>query len=805
MFRSLRPVLLALGLLLAAGAVAQTPPADRSRPPLNQGTPGVDQISNPPPVTPSRTEAGSEEGMTAEEYRLERLRERLRQEEEQEPWDPNRISEFQRFIASATGKKLRVFGQGFFRRVPATYAPLDRIPVPQDYIIGPGDELWVRAWGQVEIDYHAMVDRNGNLYVPRIGNIAVAGLRYGQLQPFVRAQIERVFKNFDLDVTVGRVRSVQVYVVGNAQRPGTYTVSSLSTLVNAIFASGGPAASGSMRRIQLKRGNSVVTEFDLYDLMMRGDRSRDVPLDAGDVILFLPVGPQVAVTGSVNVPAVYEIKESSTLGDILQYTGGLTPTAAGQKASIERIDDRKVRSADEFALDEAGLKRVLRDGDLITIRSIVPRFQNVVVLRGNVADPGRYPWKPGMRVSDLIPSREFLLTRDYWEHLALAESGRLQERLEQEKSGAGPLETQLAGSARGQEALTPGVVQGAGQTHRSLGAPPDARGRFSANTIIRSGPDINWDYAVIQRIDPNDLSTDLITFNLGRALDRTSSSDDVVLQPGDIVNIFSQDDMQVPTAKRNIFVRLEGEISAAGVYKAEPGETLRSLVQRAGGLTANAYLHGAEFTRDSVRKQQQSRLDEFIRQAERDVEIATSDRTQNVAGTEDAATLRARLESQRALVERLKELRATGRVILNIKPDQNSVEALPDIILEDGDRLVVPYVPATVNVVGAVYNSNAFLYRPGRTVNDYLRMAGGATRSGDAARTFVILADGSTVAAGRSGGWFQNSLKDRVLMPGDTVVVPEQFNRSGLLKGLKDWSQVFAQFALGAAAIKVLQ
>ena len=291
---------------------------------------------------------------------------------------------------------------------------MDRIPVTPEYLIGPGDELLVRAWGQIDVNYRAVVDRTGAIYLPKIGPISVAGVRYDQLNTYMKAAISRVFKNFDLDVTLGRLRAVQVFVVGQVRRPGSYTVSSLSTLVNALFASGGPSKRGSMRHILLKRQGKDVSDFDLYDLIAFGDKSKDVQLLSGDVILVPPVGRLVALAGSVNVPGIYELKEHETLGEILGYAGGFTTTASGQKTFIDRIDDRRVRHTAELDLSSAGLKTELKDGDIVRLLHISPRFDNAITLRGNVAVPGRYPWRQGMRVKDLIPSRDALVTQEFW-------------------------------------------------------------------------------------------------------------------------------------------------------------------------------------------------------------------------------------------------------------------------------------------------------------------------------------------------------------------------------------------------------
>ncbi|MBN9616216.1 MAG: SLBB domain-containing protein, partial [Acidobacteriales bacterium] len=323
---------------------------------------------------------------------------------------------FQLAVANSTGKMLPIYGVNLFRKLPSTFAPLNMVPVTPDYVIGPGDELLVQAWGQVTLNSRYTVDRSGNIYIPQVGSLHVAGLTFAQIQGYLKAQMGRVFRNFDLNVNMGSLRSIQIFVVGQARRPGSYVISSLSTLTNALFATGGPTPQGSMRHIQLKRSGKVVVDFDLYDLLQHGDKSKDVQLLPGDVIYIPPVGPQVAVAGSVNVPAIYELKsaDTSTVGDVLGLAAGLTNVASDEKVRIERVDDHRMRSISEVTLDTQGRATVLRDGDLLEVDAIVNQYRNAVTLRGNVANPGRYVWKPGMRIRDLLPNKDALITRDYW-------------------------------------------------------------------------------------------------------------------------------------------------------------------------------------------------------------------------------------------------------------------------------------------------------------------------------------------------------------------------------------------------------
>jgi protein involved in polysaccharide export with SLBB domain len=332
------------------------------------------------------------------------------------PVAPEPLTEFQKFAATTTGQILPIYGANLFRTVPSTFAPLDLTPVPPDYVLGPGDELRIRVWGQVNFQSNVRVDRAGEIYmpVPQVGPVHVAGLPYSELDGRLRQAVGRVYKNFDLAVDVGRIRAIQVYVAGAARRAGVYTVSSLSTLIDALFASGGPSVQGSLRHIQVRRGAETVTDFDLYSFLIRGDKSKDIKLLGGDVIYIPPVGPQAAVVGSVRNPAIYELKEDESLADLIADAGGASATASQARVSIERIEEHNERRAMEVAYDTTGLATKVRQGDLIRVFSIVPKYSQTVTLRGNTANPGRFAWHPGMRVSELIPDKDSLITRNYW-------------------------------------------------------------------------------------------------------------------------------------------------------------------------------------------------------------------------------------------------------------------------------------------------------------------------------------------------------------------------------------------------------
>jgi len=702
------------------------------------------------------------------------------------PEPAQRPTEFQDFVTTSVGRKLPIYGYSLFDRVPTTFAPIDRVPVTADYVIGPGDELLVRAWGQIDLDAKLIVDRGGEVYLPKVGSLAVAGLKYDQLQEYCRTAVGRVFRNFDLNVSLGQLRSIQVFVVGQARRPGNYTVSSLSTLVNTLFASTGPSATGSMRHILLKRNNSVVTEFDFYDLLLKGDKSKDVRLLPGDVIYIPAVGPSIAVAGSVKVPAIYEMRDRTSLGDAIEMAGGLATTADKQRIVIERIENRSTRKVEEFPLDDQELERELKDGDMVRVFSLSPRFENGVTLRGNVARPGRYEWRPGLRIKDLIPNQDALVTRAYW----LGNN-----------SISTPFENSDQPDSRSRNREHPESKPRNGEDSEPLPGNEVKRESLFRNEVKRDVPEINWDYAVIQRLDPQDLTTRLIPFDLGKVVLEDDEPSNLALEPSDIVTIFSQADLEVPLERRSKFVRLEGEFKASGVYKVESDETLRHLVTRVNGLTPNAYLYGSEFTRESVRAQQQKGLDQLADSLEHDIDrSAVSPST----SPDEATEKRTQVEAQRQLVDKLRQVKATGRVVLELKPDAAGADALPNMTLEDGDRFMVPHRPSTVDVLGAIYNNNSFLYRMDKSVGAYLQQAGGPTRQADKGRMLIIRADGSVLSKQSVGGLWNGGFEARRLMPGDAIVVPERLSQGATLKALKDWSQVFSQFALGAAAVKVI-
>lgn len=713
---------------------------------------------------------------------------------------PPVTSEFQKFVTESLGKALPVFGAEFFSNTPSTFAPVQNTPVPSDYPLGPGDEVLIRGWGTIDIDYRATIDRNGLVNIPTVGSVVLGGVKAGDAEGVIQQAVAKLYKGVNLNVNFGQLRAITVYVVGQANRPGTYTVSSLSTLVTALFASGGPNANGSMRRVEVKRGGKVAATLDLYDFIAKGDRSADIKLRDGDTIYIPAAAGFVALTGKVNTPAIYELRDGrDSVQTMLDFAGGLPVVADPRRAFLERVEPGKnqPRSVEQFALEGAGLSRSLKNGDVLNVVAITPDFSNAVVLRGNVEQPIRAAFKPGMRVSDLIPSRQMLVTRSALNRqnavAKVDESDNLQDRrtaLQQQNNALGISGTKPLGARDDDAEETPVAAR--------IGAMLD---------------EVNWEYAVIERINRADLSVSLIPFNLGRMFENPNGADNVELQPGDTVTIFSQRDMAVPVDKRRVFVRIEGEVNVPGVYQMSPGDNLQALIARAGGPTANAYLFGSAFYREQVRKEQEVNQEKAASRLETQLRSEQSRVLANVRSTSAAdvqlaeARRQADMQTARETIARFRQMKPSGRIAFGLSPDMRSQDQMPKLKLENGDRLVVPARPDFVHVIGSVNTESSVLWRPGMTVNDYLNKAG-MTPDADADNVFVIRVDGS-IASGSSTSWYSRGIGGLEVVPGDNIVVPEKIDKetawSRFTVGLREWSQILANLGLGAAAIKTLK
>ncbi|MEQ1682321.1 MAG: SLBB domain-containing protein [Burkholderiaceae bacterium] len=732
---------------------------------------------------------------------------------------PAKPGEFQKFVEAATGRLLPLFGSSFFTDNTDSFSPVDNVPVSADYTVGPGDEIMLRAWGSIDVDYRTKVDRNGLLSLPKIGSFNVAGVKASELEKHLRAQIGRLYTNFNLSVSLGQLRGVKVFIVGPARKPGVFTLASQSTMLSAIVLAGGPAPNGSMRKVLLRRDGRVVSELDIYEFLVQGDKSKDIQLAAGDVVVFQAAGARVALNGALDTPAIYELKAlQEPVREVLRYAGGTLLLANPNRAQLERIDPEQLKAArfvETFKLDGNGLQKPLRDGDVLTLLAISPQFANAVTLRGHVAQPLRYPFTPGMRIRDLIPDRDALISPDFYRRKNL-----LVQVLEDEDDVRADLANPGATPANATAQQTPArsadpLPANATSTTRSRAEQARRKQDKVVVDASKKAPtalfdELNWDYAVIERLNTQDLSTHVIPFNLGKVVLQGDAANNIELMSGDVVTVYSQKDIRVPVSRQTRLVSLEGEVASPGVYQLQAGDTLKSVIARAGGFTPQAYLYGLEFSREETRQRQRENLAAAIVrleslsavQAARD---AANRRDDAVGASSTTAVSNAATQAQLA---RLRNLQPNGRIALELDVDAATLAALPELPLEGGDRIVVPSRPGFVTVAGAVVNSNAFLWKAGRTAGEYLRLAG-ADEAAEPDNMFILRADGTVSHAGDKRSFFgRSSLQSQVMQPGDALIVPSQLDFEtwgrAFVRHLKDFAQIFSGFGIGIAAIHTL-
>ncbi len=780
-----------------------------------------------------------------------------------------RTTDFQEFVRASNGQSLRLYGYDLFSQ--ASFGSTQSMPVPDNYVLGPGDELSVLVTGLVEFDQKLVIDRNGRVIIPKVGPLVLAGVSYSNSESVLSEHIGKVYRNFKVTVTMGRLRSVEIFALGQAHRPGKHFVSSLSSLVNAMFETGGPSVFGGLRAVELRRAGKTIATLDVYRFLAFGEAGPDVKLSAGDVLFYPPAGPRAAIMGVVNAPAIYELKPNESIGTVLQLSGGMSALAAPQRAQLERINSAReiARYVEDLALDEKGLATKLQAGDMLTVFPISPQIGSAVTLQGNVAAPLRYRFQTGMRVSDLLNDSRLLIPGSYWAalnsgavsqdwareevNLDYATIQRLDRAQLRTRLIAFNLRKAMSKDATENLALEPGdivtvykpgesgadtdntvtlngqmlggsrkFVWRAGTTIQDL--IPSAQwlieyynywqrqgtgvrragGIVSGSAEFKS--DINWEYAQVIRRRPTDLRSEVLTFNLGAAITGKDAGQNLKLEPGDVITLYTLGELGVPIGRRTRIVSLQGEVKVPGQYQLRADETLTDLLARAGGLTPQAYLYGLEFRRESVRLTQQDSLEKLVRRVESQILSEAQTRLQNVTSKEQSEVVQAGLQADQVRVENLKRLRASGRMALDLDP---SSPVLPRLLMEDGDVVVVPPQPAFVGIFGAVVNENSLLWRPGIRVADLVDRSG-RRKAADVASAVVLRADGTAVLPRRNTGWvFASRALDEILMPGDTVFVPELEDRetaySAFIRGAKDITQVFYQFGLGAAALKTIR
>jgi len=689
----------------------------------------------------------------------------------------------------SAGGKLRRFGSDAFLLGTgnANELPTD-LPVGPDYVLGSGDNLVVNLWGGRSDHLSLTIDRQGQIVLPEAGTIKLDGLTIDQAQSAIQKALSTQFQGEHVEISPGRLRTVRVYVVGDVQRPGAYDVSSLSTPLSALYAAGGPTSRGSLRILKQYRGDQLVREIDLYDFLLKGVRSNNDRLLPGDVILVPPVGSQVSVEGMVHRPAIYELNGEQGLSQVLDLAGGVLTSASLKQINVERIEAHQRRTMFSLQLPDnaEGVKQKLADfrvqgGDDVVISQILPYNEQAVYLEGHVFRPGKYPYRDGMTLNDLLHSYQDVMP----EPADHAELVRLQPPDFRPETISFSLPDVLIGNDSiklqpfdlvrvfSRYEIDSPKVSIEGEVLRP-GAFPMSQGMTLADLVRMAGGFNRSAYR-----DEADLSSYVVqagqkvlvnhsTVAVEKALDGDKSAD-VMLKPGDVVSIRRLAGWQDIGSS----VTVNGEVEHAGSYGIEPGERLSAVLKRAGGFRESAYPAAAVLERVQVRELGEQARQQMIQRIET---TPVSFRPGAMSAQDQAATQQSLEQQREQILTTLRSHPAVGRLVINISPDIGKWENTPaDIEMRAGDILIIPKRPNFVMVSGQVYNSTGISYIPGRDLGWYLQKAGGATPYGNKKYIYVLRADGSVVVPREAESiWMGRNFMSLRMQPGDTIFVPEK-------------------------------
>jgi protein involved in polysaccharide export with SLBB domain len=694
--------------------------------------------------------------------------------------------------------------------------PLD-VPLGPDYVIGSGDTLAINMWGGMTQSISRVVDRDGRILLPDAGSLDVAGIPLQRAESMIEAALKKQYRDVQATVTVSRLRSVRVYVVGDVQRPGGYDISSLATPLSALYVAGGPTSVGSLRVARHYRGSQLVEDIDLYDFLLHGVRNGSAHFESGDTLLVPPAGPQVAISGAVKRPAIYEVKSGdTTLASLISDAGGVTAAASLGHITIDRIDSNHQRETVTLKSADYGGSQTerdavasyqVRDGDRIRIGPILPYSQRAIYLGGHVARPGRLPYTDGMRLSDVLHSYRDMLpepaTRG--EIVRLVPPDLHAETIEfnvpdvligNANVDLQPYDTvRILGryqvdapkvSVQG-EVLRPGTYP----LSKNMTAAQLVRmaGGFKRDALLESA-----DLTSYGIVDGNRISGKLAPVPIGAAVNGSNPGADVSLKPGDILTIH-----QI-TGWNDIgeSVTIIGQVKFPGTYGFQEGERLSSVLRRAGGFRDTAYPAGAVLVREQVRQLEEKSKEELIRQIE--TSSASARLSPNLGSGDSGTTLKLIQAQQDQVLSQLKSQPSSGRQVVNITADFDSWANTPaDIELRRGDVLTIPKRPSFVLVTGQVYNVTALTFTEGKTAKWYLQQAGGTSDAANRKDIFVIRANGSVIGR-HSGGAFDPGVLSTKLDPGDVVVVPQKVIGASLFwRNLLTTAQLASSIAITAA------
>ncbi|MDB6102007.1 MAG: hypothetical protein JWO52_2006 [Gammaproteobacteria bacterium] len=722
---------------------------------------------------------------------------------------------------------LKPFGYDLFDRAPSTFAPVTNVPVPSDYTIGSGDILEVQLFGSQNRTLKLVVGRDGRVSFPELGPISVAGQLFSEVKATIEARIANQLIGVHGSVSMGDLRSIRVFVLGEAKRPGSFTISGLSTITSALFAAGGVKPVGSLRRIQLKRQGTLVRQLDLYDLLIRGNTQDDAKVQQGDVIFIPPIGPTAGISGEVHRSAIYEMKTETSVADLIELAGGLTPFLDNTNAMLTRIDEEQRRIVIPVDLTSGGAKSLsVRNGDRIQVNRLRPTLDSGIVVQGHVFTPGAFAYRQGIRLTDVIHSVDELKPNADLHYVLIRRELAPDRRITVLSADLTAAVLNPGSSAN--VALQPRdqitvfdlasprdhfiqPVLDELRLESNFGRPTDivhVDGRvrvpgdypreagMTVMDLVRAGGGLadaaygsKAELTRYRVVNGEMRSTEVVNVDLAAAM-RGDVAGNLRLEPFDNLSI-----KQVPDWQTQAGVELQGEVRFPGRYAIKRGETLKSVIGRAGGLTDFAFPEGSVFTRRELKVREQEQIDLLTERMRRDLALlALQGAAANQAGAGAA------LSVGQSLLGQLRSAKAVGRLVIDLpRTLHEPVGSTQDVIMRDGDRLIVPKFQQQVTVIGEVQTSTSHLFSKDFSRDDYIALSGGMTRNADHRHIYVVHANGSVVA-NEGNRWFQRS--SIAIKPGDTIVVPLDATKMPALPLWTAVTQIIYNVAIAVAAVR---
>jgi len=728
---------------------------------------------------------------------------------------------------------LKPFGYDLFEGVPSTFAPVSDIQVPIDYLVGPGDTLNIQLYGNEPASYELTVGRDGRINFPKLGPIMVSDMSFEKARSTIEQRVDQQLIGSRVSVTMGELRSIRVFVLGEAEKPGSYTVSGLSTMTNALFVSGGVKKIGSLRNIELKRNGKLITVLDLYSLLLHGDTSHDQQLQPGDVIFIPPIGNTVSVYGAVRRPAIYELKNERTVDEVVGVAGGLLPDADGKLVQLERIQPSNLRRMVDIDLTtNVGRSALIANGDKVRVPAIRPTLENSVELTGYVFRPGKFEFHPGLRLSNIIQSfdelrpeadRHYVMIRRELppEQKIQVISADLEGALIKRGTDADPklqprdkifvfnlaasrerviepvlrdLELQATPDKPAQIVSIDGQVKAPGRypLEPSMHVSDLIRAGGSLEDSAYSGEAELTRYAIV---NGTARQTDLIPVSLA-AIRRGDPGADIKLLPYDTLVIKITPQWEEPGS-----IIVQGEVRFPGTYPIHRGEKLSSILARAGGFTDLAFVEGSIFLREELKKREKDQLQLLTDRLQRDLAalsleaISLSAATSNAAGAQTSAQ---GLAIGQQLLVQLRQTKPVGRLVIDLNKVVKGKQG--DVIVRNGDKLLIPKQNQEITILGEVQSPTSHVYQPGLTRDDYIAKSGGTTQEADRARIYIVHANGDVVSGERSG-WFRRS-QSAEIRPGDTIIVPLDTERVRALPLWQAVTTIIYNLAVSVLAIR---